>query len=685
MERDFIILHLSDAHVGNPKTAVDFEDVTYPLLEDLAKMRNEEGLVPSLIIFSGDLAFGEIPGSAIADQYKQAEVWIKSIYNSLSIDLLNVPILIVPGNHDVNRSRVARDQEQWLDSLGSEEDAVAVNDLMRENNVQWKRLIERHEEWKSFYQGLVGKDLSFNQDLLLTTGVIAHGNYKIGVVGFNTSWGASREAGDEGRLWIGQHQIQLAAQKLRGCNLRIAVTHHPTSWLNGAERNYVEQRLETGYQLHLHGHLHEQWFSPYSEHLRIAAGPCYGGSNKENAYSWIAVSLGQGSVRLKIREYRKKGKGAWGPFIIPGRTDDFGEFKGLLSLGGELDVIAVGSRPSSAIKAVPPEQMPPLLGIKNVKALIRTLDEYFAHTWEPASFVENEFPVEVFWPVRLRPVTPIHALQSFVAAALQKKGAKVHLFLDDLGNHESNPEAFTLAVTRWFNLVGEDFDSASVHLFSQIIGPDAAANAWDMVRKWLAENQYRLGTILEISKIPSLDLSELLARRPRRLLTPPLVWACLAYMLAKAPRAGVITLGGYDERDLWQVWRDSIQPPEVNVGHLYVPILRAPSGSVKQPIHMARQNLAWNSRADIATALENDRRADLEGGSKWMDQGRMAEWCIRGAILLPEFVRGDDCKWVIGGKCILPDSSLSELYDLEPATVIGGIARAAADNILLRN
>ena len=76
MSSPFVILHLSDAHLGKPGTKIDVQHVMAPLWEDLKKMRDLVGS-PSLIVFTGDLTFGAAPGAdTITSQYGQASIFL---------------------------------------------------------------------------------------------------------------------------------------------------------------------------------------------------------------------------------------------------------------------------------------------------------------------------------------------------------------------------------------------------------------------------------------------------------------------------------------------------------------------------------------------------------------------------------------------------------------------------------
>lgn len=300
---------------------------------------------------------------------------------------------------------------------------------------------------------------------------------------------------------------------------------------------------------------------------------------------------------------------------------------------------------------------------------ISTFRDHFSFRWEPESFRGVE--TVVFWPVRLRHPTPIHAVQCFAAAALALNGAKVVLFLDDLGHKEHSTEAFVHTMRRWFRRVASAAPLFEVRTFSAVVQRDDDATPWEFVRKWLGENSTNyLFEVLHISKIlkPHEDerapLRVLNLKRPRRLLTPPVTWACLATVRSDFENWDILTLGGYDERFLWKAWRSTVADGQGPVGHLYIPNLDdLGATAADQPLHMAETLLAWGSVEDVETALKKDVE---DGPTTWTRPSRIIPWSLSGLVALPEFVSGG-CQTV--RKPTIADTS-------EPQQLISGVSSA---------
>jgi hypothetical protein len=297
--------------------------------------------------------------------------------------------------------------------------------------------------------------------------------------------------------------------------------------------------------------------------------------------------------------------------------------------------------------------------LTSLNAVVSALDDFFYFRWEPHSFDMSHPSPLVYWPVRLRHPTPIHAVQCFAAAGLQQRGAEIHLFIDNLGKQDFPVDALLQKFQNWFAMNGGPVPNLNITRFSDVIPPvkdesQEMAQPWPTVRKWLGDTEYRMDLILRLSKlIPAsgtASFDELAAKRPRRLLTPPLVWSCLQHLHAKLPNRPLITLGGYDERPLWEAWRDRAISSSALVGHLYAPQLSEfdnQHGSI--PLHMARTNtfsLEWNSKDDIRAALQNE----FTSGGDWHDLGRLVPWCLKCCIFLPRFFTGQELKLPIADR-----------------------------------
>ncbi|CUH68726.1 5'-methylthioadenosine/S-adenosylhomocysteine nucleosidase [Thalassovita gelatinovora] len=175
----------------------------------------------------------------------------------------------------------------------------------------------------------------------------------------------------------------------------------------------------------------------------------------------------------------------------------------------------------------------------------------------------------VYWPVRLRRPNVVHAAQAYVAAHLQEKGLDVRLCLDDLGNPEgyasiqSGVTDFKTRVEAWVrkasnSTCGEAISENTI-LFSDFVkSPDQETDDTVFARlgknlvTWLLESE-RLKNVLQDSKLLDQDSSPQLDRKPRKLLSPSVVWTVMECVVKNlSDGQALATLGGHDEYAIWQ-------------------------------------------------------------------------------------------------------------------------------------
>jgi len=193
-ENTFTVLLLSDAHIGDPSKTLDSEVVFAPLFQDIKAQFSSDNCLPSLIVFCGDLAYhGEIK------DYEEARKYLENIFACFNKTYGEIPILIVPGNHDINRTQVDEAQKEYRKGL----DESKVTEMMQNRNVTWIRMIERQTNWRNFVREIPNQPWKWDDTTNLCTGLLSFAGKKIGIAGLNSSW-ASHEQKEQGELWIGQ-------------------------------------------------------------------------------------------------------------------------------------------------------------------------------------------------------------------------------------------------------------------------------------------------------------------------------------------------------------------------------------------------------------------------------------------------------------------------------------------------
>src|ERR1700674_286247 len=235
------ILHASDLHWSD-SDHIDQEVVARALLKDVA----ESGQEVDLLVFSGALAHSgkdsELKGGR--------ELLLDPIMKQLRLGPDRV--VLVPGNHDVDRGAINEYTEIGLAKSLTNRDSV--NDLI-DSAQKLATASERLHAWKalmtSFYEDVEitsSKDLGWYAERHLR-------GTRVGIAGLNSAW---RSAGigesEKGQLVVGDHQLQAMMPTLNDCQFRLVVVHHPFDWLASFDSDDLRREVERGGALVLSGH-----------------------------------------------------------------------------------------------------------------------------------------------------------------------------------------------------------------------------------------------------------------------------------------------------------------------------------------------------------------------------------------------------------------------------------------------
>ncbi len=296
----FTWLHLSDFHFrtdNSPKGKVeDFnrEIVLNSLLDDLQTYPGENGLKIDFIVITGDIAF-----SGRDDEYECAIHYFEDVRKIF--DLPKKRVFIIPGNHDVNRTKINPYLDQIkLDSL-EKINGLLKNDEAKE--VKFRRL----EGYKSFINEYLESSLPFDFDTkYFWAKTLKLGDVNLGLIGLNSAWNCSGDA-DRNNLVIGEKQVRDALEKVKNSDLTIALTHHPLDWLSDIDRKTVKPLLASKCDFILHGHLHEAEYTfqstPDYSFRTIQAGSTYEKRPYSNSYNYVSLNLNNQQGKLHIRQY----------------------------------------------------------------------------------------------------------------------------------------------------------------------------------------------------------------------------------------------------------------------------------------------------------------------------------------------------------------------------------------------
>ncbi|MBF0488493.1 MAG: metallophosphoesterase [Nitrospirae bacterium] len=273
---EFNWLHLSDLH-WNDERLKDFwpkvRDEFYKDLEEVHKMAGHFDVV----IFSGDLTQNGTKDEFNGVINKLSDLFAKLV--SLDPRNKNVKFLCVPGNHDLVR----------LD--GEEADTLASwhsNDNTRErffNDPPSRARLFINGRFSNYSYFLKTSALALpfpdNTQYGVIPGdfsaIMGKDGCQFGFIGLNSAFLHLSKAANKYNIAVDVKQIHGvcdgdAPQWCGKNHINILVTHHPTEWLNGADKPTEVHKYFTSdiapdgrFHAHLYGHIHEGRNSIYSD------------------------------------------------------------------------------------------------------------------------------------------------------------------------------------------------------------------------------------------------------------------------------------------------------------------------------------------------------------------------------------------------------------------------------------
>jgi predicted phosphodiesterase len=294
LKTDISWVHLSDFHLRtNLKWSQDV--VLDSLLKDLRDRYSKESS-PELLFVTGDIAY-----SGAADEYIQAEGFIKELQSATSVS--QERLFIVPGNHDV-----ARDKE--LDAFrGASEilqNEVEIDKFFATEDRR-KTIFRRQMAFREFVNRVAPPDgggyspTSFSHSKRISVGPV-----NVAVLLLDSAWLAEGGIADAANLIIGERQI-LDTNITLDDVLSFALVHHPFAWLREFEQVPIENLILERAQIVLRGHVHAadlRSVEALERRLTVfTAGATFENRTSDNSYNCTTVDLSTGLGTTTIYRY----------------------------------------------------------------------------------------------------------------------------------------------------------------------------------------------------------------------------------------------------------------------------------------------------------------------------------------------------------------------------------------------
>jgi hypothetical protein len=225
-------------------------------------------------------------------------------------------LLLVPGNHDVDRaliSRAARStQADLLTQRSQDATQQAIAEVLDDPGDR-DLLLKRHRAYLSFYAAWLGTNqpVPWWQRSILLQGQRLH------LAGLDSAWMACGDQ-DRGCLLLGRYQVHQTVlhADADGADWRIALMHHPWDYLAGFDAEQARESIHLHCDLLLYGHRCEPVASrvlpPDARRacLELAAGCAHTATDHPSRFQWIELYPHPRRVRVLFRLWIK---GAWQP------------------------------------------------------------------------------------------------------------------------------------------------------------------------------------------------------------------------------------------------------------------------------------------------------------------------------------------------------------------------------------
>ena len=211
-------LHLSDLHLG--RDVYNEEVILKELLIDIKKQTDLNKIKLDFVFITGDITF-----SGQEKEFAYVQDFLNKLQNVTNVDKEN--IILIPGNHDVNREdllSVAKNSKKLLNNREAIS-AIIGNDAEREiytrGLLNYRKFIEHNFLWANS-----GK----NDPLFYTINKRVE-DVSISILAMNTAWLAYGDDNEKGKIILGERQVREAFNETDNPQITIALMHHPFEWL----------------------------------------------------------------------------------------------------------------------------------------------------------------------------------------------------------------------------------------------------------------------------------------------------------------------------------------------------------------------------------------------------------------------------------------------------------------------
>lgn len=296
-------LHLSDLLLRRWDLD-DPEACRSTLLQDIKACINQHGIQLDLVFISGDVAF-----DGRHFEYALAEAFFDELL--YTVGLTKERLFIVPGNHDIDRSRISPGARLISKGLTHRELVERLLNSPEDRHLMMRRFKGYADFVNSYFDDLY----CFDDREFFYSRVVDLVKKRVGILGLNSVWSCAGDSDQHDGLILGVHQVRTALARVKDADLRIALMHHPFEWLREFDRNRSGSLLLAHCDFVLHSHVDSttivQGTSPDHRAIVIGVTPCPLQLELDNAYNLVQLDLESATAMIYLRRYVEKQGGFW--------------------------------------------------------------------------------------------------------------------------------------------------------------------------------------------------------------------------------------------------------------------------------------------------------------------------------------------------------------------------------------
>lgn len=286
------IVHISDMHVDGWDQRL--KDEVNALAADIKDNFSEV----ECVVITGDLTF-----SGKASQFEVVAKHILPILQN-STHVAPRKIVIVPGNHDVNREAARQIERSCVEDLHNGKvsaEKVVLEMMLSAAQNEYSEFLRKTKVMK----GAKEENGFRTFDMVVPRSQIG----KVSFACFNTAWSCLEDA-KKGEIFITQKQLDFARNNITDEGLKIAVLHHDLEWLHDSESG-IGRQMKSDFDIMLMGHIHREstvlQISPDSQVLQLT-GTAFSNDNDADykGYNVYDINPIDSNVTVYYRKYVEK-------------------------------------------------------------------------------------------------------------------------------------------------------------------------------------------------------------------------------------------------------------------------------------------------------------------------------------------------------------------------------------------